>query len=234
MEAEIKPLSETEKKIIELYNAGIPTQVQIGKMVGVDKSTVCRAISRIKQDFPDLIYKPDKKISLKDRRKDQEPEQPQEERKPGLHLKEKRGQGLHLKTQTAEGASREPQRAAEQESKAEPEKPLNEADTQPDKVEQKSVSDQDVQEAPQAEVTIKAENPTGNMIKPAEKANTKPDKVVFSFRAERELVKQWRAYAASCLGMKVDDLGVLAMQEYIRNHPLSGVFKEFYEEKMKS
>ena len=71
MDTEIKPLSDTEKKILELYNAGIPTQVQIGKMVGVDKSTVCRAISRIKQDFPELIYKPEKKISLKDRRKDQ-------------------------------------------------------------------------------------------------------------------------------------------------------------------
>ncbi len=202
MDTEIKPLSDTEKKILELYNAGIPTQVQIGKMVGVDKSTVCRAISRIKQDFPELIYKPEKKISLKDRRKDQEQEQPQVERKPGLHLKEKKEQdsirGLHLKSDV------------------------------------RTVSDQDVQEAPQAEVTVKAENPTGNMIKPTEKANTKPDKVVFSFRAERELVKQWRAYAASCLGMKVDDLGVLAMQEYISNHPLSGVFKEFYEKKMNS
>ena len=206
----IKPLNDTEKKVLELHNGGMAPQARIAETLGVDGAIVSRALRHVEQDFPDLLTKPRKKISLKDRKRgEQKQEAPQ--RTTG---------GLHLKTQST---AKQP----EPEVSQEPEKPLNEAD----KVEQKSISDQGVQEAPQAEETVKAENPTGNMIKPAEKANTKPDKVVFSFRAERELVKQWRAYAASCLGMKVDDLGV---QEYIRNHPLSGVFKEFYEKKMES
>lgn len=69
--------------------------------------------------------------------------------------------------------------------------------------------------------------------KPVKTANTKPQKQVFSFRAEKELVKQWRTYAAACPGMKVDELGRLALQEYIENHPLTGAAKKFYQEAMK-
>ena len=69
--------------------------------------------------------------------------------------------------------------------------------------------------------------------KPVKTANTKPQKQVFSFRAEKELVKQWRTYAAACPGMKVDELGRLALQEYIENHPLTGAAKKFYQESMK-
>ena len=217
----IKPLNDTEKKVLELHNGGMAPQARIAETLGVDGAIVSRALRHVEQDFPDLLTKPRKKISLKDRKRgEQKQEAPQ--RTTG---------GLHLKTQVAAGASREQQRV---ESKTEPEKPLNEADTQPDKAkqpEQKTDSDNKPQEPFLDAQPIKT---MPDATKPAEKANTKPDKVVFSFRAERELVKQWRAYAASCLGMKVDDLGVLAMQEYISNHPLSGVFKEFYEKKMNS
>lgn len=215
----IKPLNDTEKKVLELHNGGMAPQARIAETLGVDGAIVSRALRHVEQDFPDLLKIPRKKMSLKDRKRgEQKQEAPQ--RTTG---------GLHLKTQST---AKQP----EPEVSQEPEKTPYEANIEPDKVEQKpdaqkTDGDNKPQEAPQAEETI---NHTGNMLKPAEKTNIKPDKVVFSFRAERELVKQWRAYAASCLGMKVDDLGELAMQEYIRNHPLSGVFKEFYEKKMES
>lgn len=215
----IKPLNDTEKKVLELHNGGMAPQARIAETLGVDGAIVSRALRHVEQDFPDLLKKPRKKMSLKDRKQgEQKQEEPQ--RTTG---------GLHLKTQST---AKQP----EPEVSQEPEKTPYEANIEPDKVEQKpdarkTDGDNKPQEASEA---IKPIQTMPDATKPAEKANTKPDKVVFSFRAERELVKQWRAYAASCLGMKVDDLGVLAMQEYIRNHPLSGVFKEFYEEKMKS
>ena len=70
--------------------------------------------------------------------------------------------------------------------------------------------------------------------KPVKTANTKPQKRVFSFRADEDLVKKWRTYAAACPGMKVDDLGALALQEYIESHPLTGAAKKFYEDTLKT
>ena len=89
-------------------------------------------------------------------------------------------------------------------------------------------------EPPQEEPEpVKAEKHTARERKPVKTANTNPQKQVFSFRAEKELVKQWRTYAAACPGMKVDELGRLALQEYIENHPLTGAAKKFYQEAMK-
>lgn len=58
-------------------------------------------------------------------------------------------------------------------------------------------------------------------------------KQVFSFRGEKDAVKAWRLYA-TVTGTKVDDLGSLAMQEYLANHPLKGAEKALFDEKMKS
>lgn len=63
-------------------------------------------------------------------------------------------------------------------------------------------------------------------------ATEKKIKQVFSFRGEKDDVKAWRLYA-TVTGTKVDDLGSLAMQEYLANHPLKGAEKALFDEKMK-
>ena len=112
----IKPLNDTEKKVLELHNGGMTPQARIAETLGVDGATVSRALYHVERDFPDLLTRPRKKMSIKDmKREDQKQEAPQ-----------KASGGLHLKAQAAAGASRKPQEAAEQpqavESKAEPEK----------------------------------------------------------------------------------------------------------------
>lgn len=62
--------------------------------------------------------------------------------------------------------------------------------------------------------------------------NSKKEKRVFSFRGEEGNIKAWRLYA-TVTGTKVDDLGSLALQEYIENHPLKGAEKALFDEKMK-
>lgn len=58
-------------------------------------------------------------------------------------------------------------------------------------------------------------------------------KKVFSFRGDETKVKAWRLYA-SISGQKVDDLGSLAMEEYLANHPLEDLEKKLFDERMKS
>ena len=65
-----------------------------------------------------------------------------------------------------------------------------------------------------------------------DKDKDKVVKQVFSFRGEKDAVKAWRLYA-TVTGTKVDDLGSLAMQEYLANHPLKGAEKALFDEKMK-
>lgn len=71
---------------------------------------------------------------------------------------------------------------------------------------------------------------TTNKASKKEKA-VKVEKQVFSFRGEKENVKAWRLYA-TVTGIKVDDLGSLALQEYIKNHPLKGAEKALFDEKI--
>lgn len=62
----------------------------------------------------------------------------------------------------------------------------------------------------------------------------KPQKVqkkVFSFRAEVESADSWRLWA-DAKGLKVDELGTLAITEYIKKHPLNPDQKQIYELKM--
>lgn len=51
---------------------------------------------------------------------------------------------------------------------------------------------------------------------------------VFSFRAPIETVDSWRLWA-DAKGLKVDDLGEKALEEYIRRHPLNEDQKTIYE-----
>lgn len=77
-------------------------------------------------------------------------------------------------------------------------------------------------------ITTKKKNtPIETQVK-GKKAATKQ---VFSFRGEKEDVKAWRLYAA-ITGMKVDDLGSLAMKQYLENHPLKGAEKALFDEKL--
>ena len=67
---------------------------------------------------------------------------------------------------------------------------------------------------------------------PGKEEKSKTDKQVFSFRGQKDDVKAWRLYA-TVTGMKVDDLGSLAMREYLAAHPLKGAEKALFDEKMK-
>lgn len=129
------------------------------------------------------------------------------------------------KPQTAPQATEQPQAG---ESKAEPEKPLNEADTKPDKVEQKpdvrkTESDNKPQEPDLDAQPIQTMPDT---IKPAETENTqsdgKPDKKeVLSIRTRAAHIKMMRAYALAA-DMSMETLIISAVREYVADHPLSG------------
>lgn len=62
------------------------------------------------------------------------------------------------------------------------------------------------------------------------------EKIVFSFRSPKNNVESWRIYA-SVKGMKVEDLGATALNEYMKKHPLSdeekAVFNTLLANKMK-
>ena len=68
---------------------------------------------------------------------------------------------------------------------------------------------------------------------PIKEEKVKTVKQVFSFRGEKDTVKAWRLYA-TISGIKVDDLGSMAMQEYLASHPLKGTEKTLFDEKMNS
>ena len=65
---------------------------------------------------------------------------------------------------------------------------------------------------------------------PTEKAQ-KAQKKVFSFRAEVDQVDSWRVWA-DAKGLKVDELGTLALTEYIKKHSLTEDQRQIYELKM--
>ena len=59
----------------------------------------------------------------------------------------------------------------------------------------------------------------------------KAQKKVFSFRAEVDQVDSWRVWA-DAKGLKVDELGTLALTEYIKKHSLTEDQRQIYELKM--
>ena len=95
-------------------------------------------------------------------------------------------------------------------------------------------SKQEPAEQPQEELQeAKADKSTPAPIKAQEKAQSAPKKKVFSFRADPDMMAAWRIYADAC-GMKVDELGAAALQEYIKRHPLkTEEQKQIYEIKLK-
>lgn len=95
----------------------------------------------------------------------------------------------------------------------------------------KFISSQDARIEPEETESKTVSKPSTTTKKRPEKAQ-KSVKKVFSFRGEEESVNAWRVYADAA-GMKVDDLGSLALREYIEKHPLTGDQKKIYDLKMK-
>lgn len=73
--------------------------------------------------------------------------------------------------------------------------------------------------------------PSPGTKKTVTKAN-KTVKKVFSFRGEPDDVIQWRLYADARSGMTMDEIGREALNEYMKNHPLSKVEKDVFNAKM--
>lgn len=76
----------------------------------------------------------------------------------------------------------------------------------------------------------------GDTQKPENKKVPVGEKIVFSFRSPKSSVESWRIYA-SVKGMKVEDLGAAALDEYMKKHPLSdeeqAVFNTLLANKLK-
>lgn len=79
--------------------------------------------------------------------------------------------------------------------------------------------------APETQEPIKS-TPTEEKAK--EKPNAKQGKQVFSFRAEVNDIAIWRAYATAT-GTSLEKVANAAMQEYIKNHPLTGTEQVIFE-----
>lgn len=74
----------------------------------------------------------------------------------------------------------------------------------------------------------------GSVKAEPEKTTQSPQKArkkVFSFRAEVDQVDSWRIWA-DAKGLKVDELGTLALTEYIKKHKLTEDQQKIYELKM--
>ena len=54
-----KPLKDTEKAVLEKYNAGMRVQTEIAEAIGKDPAGVSRALKRIREEYPELLQEPD-------------------------------------------------------------------------------------------------------------------------------------------------------------------------------
>ena len=54
-----KPLNDTEKAVLEKYNAGMTVQTEIAEAIGKDTAGVSRALKRIREEYPELLQEPD-------------------------------------------------------------------------------------------------------------------------------------------------------------------------------
>lgn len=68
-----------------------------------------------------------------------------------------------------------------------------------------------------------------SMLKEDEnKADAKQKKQTFSFRAPLDDIAAWRAYSTAT-GMTMENMGVAAMNEYLKNHSLSGTDQVIFD-----
>lgn len=89
----------------------------------------------------------------------------------------------------------------------------------------------DAQDGSQTASEKKGEEMDTQKVKTPQRASRKSQKVSFSFRADSEEVKGWRVYA-KVKGLKVDDLGEKALEEYIKRHKLTEAEKTVYEARL--
>lgn len=81
---------------------------------------------------------------------------------------------------------------------------------------------------------VKAEEKSSKDKEEAQKdaeESQKKKKKSFSFRADPEKVDSWRVYAIA-KGLKVDDLGEKALQEYVKRHKLNEAEQAVYDLKL--
>lgn len=102
-----KPLNDTEKAVLEKYNAGMTVQTEIAEAIGKDPAGVSRALKRIREEYPELLQEPDAGSGSAADEPQTEPQKPTE-------------------------ATKQPETI---ESKPEPEKPQETAQEQPQKPE---------------------------------------------------------------------------------------------------
>lgn len=102
-----KPLNDTEKAVLEKYNAGMTVQKEIAEAIGKDPAGVNRALKRIREEYPELLQEPDAGSGSEAKEATKQPEKPEEATKPAETI----------------------------ESKPEPEKPQETAQEQPQKPE---------------------------------------------------------------------------------------------------
>lgn len=81
---------------------------------------------------------------------------------------------------------------------------------------------------------IKAEESTPAEEKAEEKANTKPQKQSFSFRADQSKIESWKLYAEAIGTKDIGTLWTAAIDEYISNHELTADQQAIYELKKKA
>lgn len=106
-----KPLNDTEKAVLEKYNAGMTVQTEIAEAIGKDPAGVSRALKRIREEYPELLQEPDAGSGSAAETPQTEPQKPAE-------------------------ATKQPETV---ESKAEPEEPQETAQDKPQKPKKKQV-----------------------------------------------------------------------------------------------
>lgn len=77
-----KPLNNTEKMVLEKYNGGMTLGKEIAAAVGKDESTVSRALSHIRKEYPELLQEPDTASGSEAKEATKQPEKPTEATKP--------------------------------------------------------------------------------------------------------------------------------------------------------
>ena len=107
-----KPLNDTEKAVLEKYNAGMTVQKEIAEAIGKDPAGVNRALKRIREEYPELLQEPDTVSGSEAKEATKQPEKPEEATKPAETI----------------------------ESKPEPEKPQETAQEQPQKKEKNYIA----------------------------------------------------------------------------------------------
>ena len=104
---------------------------------------------------------------------------------------------------------------------------------EPDMEAKKEESAQNIPEAPQEpQKAPESLQSTSEEEKHVYKANTKPQKQSFSFRAEQSKIENWKLYAET-VGGDVGALWTAAIEEYISSHKLTKDQQAIYDLKKK-